>query len=78
MKKPQPCINQNSEAIGSLKNRKWLKAKDAAEYLGISVEAVRQLGYRGRLNTYSLGKAIYFSREEIDRCLATSNRGVNA
>lgn len=58
-------------------NLVWLSSVDLAIYLRKfrksdgtpSVEAIRQLVYRGKLKPRKLGRSLYFKRAEVDRAM---------
>lgn len=58
-------------------NLVWLSSVDLAIYLrkfrridgSPSVEAIRQLVYRGKLKPRKLGRSLYFKKSEVDRAL---------
>ena len=48
-------------------NSKWLKTKEAAEYLRTSPKQVRKWVYQGRVKAYKLlGKSLRFKKTELD------------
>ena len=47
----------------------WLTSKEAAEYLGISVPALKQRVYRRQLPAYKLGASTRFLRAELDEII---------
>lgn len=52
-----------------------IKAAEAAELLGLSVQGVYRLGQQGKIARYVLGpKCVRFSREDIDDFLETSRQ----
>ena len=57
----------------SLTARTWMKTKEVAKYLGLSIGAVYNLVYRGKLRPRRIPgtRTHLFSRQEIDRLLAT-------
>ena len=57
-------------------NLVWLSSVDLAIYLrkfrkdgSPSVEAIRQLVYRGKLKPRKLGRSLYFKKSEVDRAI---------
>ena len=73
-------VKQKSTIIGDrellFENLVWLSCVDLAVYLRKfrkdgtpSVEAIRQLVYRGKLKARKLGKGLLFKRSEIDRSI---------
>lgn len=58
-------------------NLVWLNSLDVAIYLRKfrrndgtpSVEAIRQLVYRGKLKPRKLGRCLYFKKSEVDRAV---------
>lgn len=58
-------------------NLVWLSSVDLAIYLRKfrrndgtpSVEAIRQLVYRGKLKPRKLGRSLYFKKSEVDRAM---------
>ena len=52
----------------------WLTVKQAAEYLALSEQAVRDLEYRGNLPGHRFGASLRFSRTELDTMLAEGRK----
>lgn len=50
----------------------WLNAKEAADYLRKSANAVRIMTYRGYIRPRKFGNRLYFRRIELDRLIETS------
>lgn len=56
---------------GPVKNRKrLLTAKEAADYLGRSWEAIKHLTARGELPTVRAGRRVHYAIEDLDRWIA--------
>ena len=79
--KRESVENPGKQDTGSLffENLKWLSTKDAAIYLrkfrangSPSVEAIRQMVYRGQLRPRKFRRSLYFLVEELDRILEES------
>ena len=49
--------------------RTWMTIKDAAAYLGVSRDFVRDIISDGELHTYRLRHTIFLRKEEIDALL---------
>lgn len=47
----------------------WLKTREAAKYLGISITQIHVLKREGILPYSKLGGTIYFKKEDIDQIL---------
>lgn len=56
--------------------KKWMRTEEIANYLGITIGAVRNMFYRGHLKAYRLGRRTYGDREEIDRLIEFSGKEV--
>lgn len=50
----------------------WLTTKEAAEYLRISVGALKNKIYRGEVFPYKFGKLNRFRKKDLDLLLSTS------
>lgn len=53
----------------SLENLRWLSTGEAAEYLRVSVSAIKMMIYRGRIRVHKLGRRNLFLREELERII---------
>lgn len=58
--------------MGDLGKKKWLTTKEAAYYLGKSVNAVWILVSRGMLMRKKWQGRLYFKRSELDHLISTS------
>lgn len=52
--------------------RMWFTRKDAAAYLGVSVELIKRLNQRGQLGFSKVGGLVFISKSEIDNLLTKS------
>jgi hypothetical protein len=50
----------------------WLTAKEAAQYLRKTANAIRIMVYRGHIQPRKLRNRLYFRRIELDRLLESS------
>lgn len=67
-------LQQESEIrLRSLTTKRWLRTAELALYLGLTEGAVRVMVHRGTLNPRKLGRRSFFSREEVDGLIETSN-----
>lgn len=71
------CVTKAESHTRLFDNLVWLSSVDLAIYLrkfrridgSPSVEAIRQLVYRGKLKPRKLGRSLYFKKYEVDRAL---------
>ncbi len=63
-----------SDSNRSLKSKKWLRTKEASEYLGISEASLRNLVSQRRILPGRFLGRLYFSKMEIDLCIEASRR----
>lgn len=54
---------------------KWLRTKEAAKYLGISITQIHVLKSQGVLPFTKLGGSIYFDKSDIDKVLENNKVG---
>ena len=52
----------------------WLSVRQAAEYLALSEQAIRDLEYRGALPGHRFGASLRFSQTELDTILASGRK----
>lgn len=52
-----------------VKSSPWMDAREAAEYLRTSYDAVRKMASDGTIPYRKMGKYLRFNREELDRWL---------
>lgn len=50
----------------------WLTSREAANYLGRTSGAIRNMVYRGQIYPKKFGNRLYFNRRELDRAIGTS------
>ena len=51
--------NNHEERFFDIK-REWISAKDAANFLSVSENAIRIMVYRGQIKSYKLGRRLRF------------------
>lgn len=51
------------------KHKTWLTSAEAASYLSITVQNLRQKIHRGQVKAYKFGRRIRIRREELDQLL---------
>lgn len=56
-------------------DKKWLRTKEAATYLGISITQIHVLKSQGILPFTKLGGSIYFDKSDIDKILEKNKVG---
>ena len=52
--------------------RLWFTRKDAADYLGVSVELIKRLNQKGKLGYSKVGGLVFISKSDIDKLLTKS------
>lgn len=67
----------SSDSISLFENREWLRAEDAALYLGISLGSLRNMTSNGELPYYKLGRRILYRTDELRDLLLREKRGGN-
>jgi excisionase family DNA binding protein len=60
---------------GSLKTREWLTSEQAADYLGLSVGALRNMTSNGQVPYHKLGRRNRYLRVELRQLLLSQKRG---
>lgn len=75
------CISNSSHSMldpqtCSLKIE-WLNSNEAAEFLRLSVKALRNLTSNGKLPFYKLGRRNRYRRDELEAILLNERRGHN-
>lgn len=50
----------------------WLNAKEASEYLRLSVSSLRLKVHRGQIKGYKLGNLLRFKKSDLDQLLESS------
>ncbi|MBY0471522.1 helix-turn-helix domain-containing protein [bacterium] len=64
--------NSNQDA---LEKAVWLNTQEAARYLRISPQALRNHVYRGDVPFYKFRRSLRFKRTELDRLLEGTKQG---
>lgn len=59
-------LNENKKVD---ENRVWLTTPQAANYLGITPNALRILVHRAKVQAYKLGRRLRFKTEDLDALL---------
>lgn len=59
----------------SLEKAVWMSTQEAATYLRISPQALRNHVYRGDVPHYKFRRSLRFKRTELDRLLEGTKRG---
>ena len=68
-------ISQDSSFFDKLNlNERWLNAKEAAEYLRLSVNALRIAVCRGQLKAYHFGRRLRFKMSELAQVPTQTDR----
>jgi excisionase family DNA binding protein len=62
-------------ASGSLKTREWLTTEQAADYLGLSKGALRNMTSNGQVPYHKLGRRNRYSVVELRQLLLSQKRG---
>jgi len=66
----------SGQAPSFFENLVWLDSEEAAEYLRMSIGALRTAVCRGQIGARKWRRRLYFRRAELDRLLETSqNKG---
>jgi len=60
---------------GSLKTREWMTTEQAAEYLGLSVGALRNMASNGQVPYHKLGRRNRYNVVELRQLLLSQKRG---
>lgn len=65
-RKDENIVNLEEEVL-LFENSKWLKTREAAEYLRTSPKQIRKWVYQGRMKAYKLlGKSLRFKKSDLD------------
>ena len=67
--------NPSKRTQTNLSSLKWLKSAEAAEYLRIPVETLRNYVYRGQLARYKPHGRLLFKRSDLDALIESSKKG---
>jgi len=61
-----PIARERNE---SLENVRWLTTSEAAQYLRVSISAIKTMIYRGQVRVHKLGRRNRFLRDELERLI---------
>jgi excisionase family DNA binding protein len=71
------CLEEDkSFSDGSLKSREWLNTEQAADYLSLTVGALRNMTSNGQIPYHKLGNRNRYSVIELRQLLLSNKRGV--
>ncbi|MEX2345287.1 MAG: helix-turn-helix domain-containing protein [Balneolaceae bacterium] len=70
-------VNAILIAMNDISSKNWLRTKEAADYLGISITQIHTLKRNGILPFSKIGGSIYFKRQDIDEILEENREGGN-
>lgn len=70
-------VFQSEPGGRSLTEREWLTTEQAADYLGLSVGALRNMTSNGQVPHYKLGRRNRYLVVELRQLLSSQKRGVS-
>ncbi len=62
-----PTSSMLFDNLVQMKNDRWLNSAEAADYLRLSVNALRIAVCRGQINAYKLGRRLRFKLSELSQ-----------
>lgn len=68
-------MSEENNSTSNLEKAVWLNTQEAAAYLRISPQALRNHVYRGDVPFYKFRRSLRFKRTELDRLLEGTRRG---
>lgn len=76
MEKQMDRLNELFEnRIENLSPKEWLTTEDAAEYLGLSIGALRNMTSNGDVPYYKLGRRNRYKTDDLRRLLTLKRKG---
>lgn len=73
--KLQEAMPSDTSNVRSLTDREWLTASEAADYLRVSIQTLRNMTSNGQIPVFKLGRRVRYSLEELRALLLQSKRG---